>query len=509
MSFVFFAAICVAEPPSHQQSGTGDVAATLYRSALMQERALRTPGKTLRTNESYRAAIKSFTRVANEYPNAPYADQSLWQAAGLCLVAFERWHDDTFVVQGTKLLDRLKTTYSHSPLSRRVPDRLTLFETVQSYRRLTSLSKTLIGETIRYTLQLSHETFFASEHLSNPTRVFFDLSDTIVPEHISTIVDLGAEDTPAVRIGSRKNNTTRVVFDLPENTRCTILNLYEPFRIVADCHPPPAGNSTSFPTDTHLAKPAVTKSDTAPPLTLPRQLGLGISRIVIDPGHGGRDPGATGNGLTEATLTLDLAQRVTTKLHASGIEVISTRQSDEFVPLEQRVELTTRQHADLFLSLHVNASPREGTRGIETYVLDFADNNESRLIAARENRQVTSTMSDLGSYVRAITNSAKTTESDQLAIYIQRHLVRSLRTLDPEIPDLGIKQAPFIVLVGTQIPSVLGEIGFLSNTKDAKLLKTDHFRDSVASAITNAVLQYRDELQSSQPQQPAEHTQVN
>ena len=509
ISFFLITAICAGESLGSLKTDTPDSASTLYRSALIKERALRTPAKTLATDEGYIAAIDAFKRVANEYPNGPYAAQAIWQAAGLCLAAFERWHDDAFIELGTNLLLQLKADYSHSPLSRRVPDRLSLFETVDSYSRLTSLSKTLIGDTIRYTLQLSHETIFTTEHLRNPTRVFFDLSDTTVPDNVNVVTTPHGTPDPSVRIGARNNNTTRVVLDLPQRTRCTVLNLYEPFRIVADCHPPPTNPPTPVVTPTHRPEPIALEKDSETPLTLPRQLGLGISRIVIDPGHGGRDPGATGNGLTEARLTLDLAQRLTTQLHASGIEVILTRQSDEFVPLEQRVDLTTRNNADLLLSLHVNASQREDTRGVETYVLDFADDNESRLVAARENQQATRTLSELDSYVRAIANSAKTSESDQLAIYIQRHLVTSLRTLDPEIPNLGIKHAPFVVLLGTQVPSVLVEVGFLSNARDAALLKTEHFLDLVASAITTAVLQYRNDLQSDTPHQLENHAQIN
>ena len=157
----------------------------------------------------------------------------------------------------------------------------------------------------------------------------------------------------------------------------------------------------------------------------------------------------------------------------------------------------------------MNASQRKRTRGVETYSLDFAGDVESRHVAARENQTVTRTLSELDSYVKAITNSAKTSESDQLAIHIQQNLVEHLRTVDPQIPDLGIKHAPFIVLIGTQVPSVLVEIGFVSNPEDAALLKTEHFRNLVASAITSAVLQYQTDLHSASAQQVADSVQIN
>lgn len=509
VTFIALAAVCTAEPQTAEIVDASPPPSTLYRAALIKERALRTPGIVQASDSDYSEAIAAFIRVSKEDPASLYAAQALWQAAGLCLAAFERWHDDSFITQGATLLGQLAAEHSQSPLSRRVPGRLKIFETVHAYGRLTRLNKELVGDTVRYTLELSHDTKFVTHHLTEPTRVFFDLSDTTIPDNLDIGSASDGRPEPSIRIGRRKNNTARVVLDLPDRTNCTVHNLYDPFRIVADCHPPKtddAAPKTSLP-DSQAVLALENPSEI--PLTLPRQLGLNVSRVVIDPGHGGRDPGASGHGLTESTLTLDLAERVTTYLHASGVEVILTRQTDHFVPLEQRTDLTTRNNADLFVSLHVNASHREATRGIETYVLDFTDDDESRLVAARENQQTARTLSELDSYVKAITNSVKTTESDQLAIYIQQHLVNNLSTVAPDMPDLGIKHAPFVVLVGTQVPSVLVEIGFLSNAKDAALLKTERFRDSVASAIASAVLQYRAGMKTPSIQQLAGRAQLN
>jgi N-acetylmuramoyl-L-alanine amidase len=507
--FVFLAAVCIAQPQTGRIAEAPTNPSSLYRSALIKERALRTPSVVHASNTDYTDAISAFIRVATEYPDGSYAVQSLWQAAGLCLAAFERSHDESFVTQGMTLLRQLASDYSHSPLSRRVPDRLQTFETVQNYGRLTRLSRAPMGNTIRYTLELSHETEFVTQRLTEPTRVFFDLSDTTIPDNLDVPGYFNGQPEPSIRVGRRINNTTRVVLDLPDETNCTVFNLYEPFRIVADCHPPEVDNATTKLSIPDTPTTATLENHSDIPLTLPRQLGLSVSRVVIDPGHGGRDPGASGHGLTESVLTLDLAQRVTTQLHASGVEVLLTRQSDQFVPLEHRVDLTTHNNADLFISLHVNASQREETRGIETYVLDFTDDDESRLVAARENQQTGRTLSELDSYVKAITNSAKTSESGRLALYIQQYLVTNLRTVAPDMPDLGIKQAPFVVLVGTQVPSVLVEIGFLSNASDAALLKTEYFRDSVASAIASAVIQYRNDFHTPAPQRLAGHARFN
>ena len=501
--------IIAAEPPNQQIAGQRIDPEHLYRAALIKERTLRTPGSIQVSRTNYHATIDAFTTIARDHPRSSYAAQALWQAAGLCLDAFERWHLQSFRSQGTSLLNQLLSDYSQSPLSRRVPERLQIFSTVSDYGRLTRISKDHLGRTNRYTLALSHEANFTTQQLTAPTRIYFDLSDTTISDTFQIVASTPDLSQPSIRVAQRNTQTTRVVIDLAENTHCSVLTLYEPFRIVADCQSPTIVDNGRV-TDPPTKQPRVALSSSSDaPLSLPRQLGLSISRVVIDPGHGGHDPGASGHGLTESMLTLDLAKRLTTQLHASGVEVILTRQSDHFVPLEKRADLAARNNADLFLSLHVNASQRKDTRGIETYVLDFADDEPSRIVATRENQQSKRTLSELDSYVRAITTSAKTAESDQLASYIQKHLVNGLKTLDPALPDLGIKRAPFVVLVGTHVPSVLVEVGFLSNPRDAALLKTEHFLDSVASAIASAVLRYRSDFQMASPQRLAGHAKHN
>ena len=213
--FALVAAICSAKPQTTRIVDTPTPPSSLYRSALIKERALRTPGSVPATDADYTKAIAAFIRVAKESPDGTYAPQALWQAAGLCLAAFERWHDDSFVTQGATLLTQLASDYSHSPLSHRVPERLKTFETVHSYGRLIRLSKDLVGDTIRYTLELNHETEFVTRHLGEPTRVFFDLSDTTIPDNLDIARSSDGKPEPTVRIGRRKNNITRVVLDLP------------------------------------------------------------------------------------------------------------------------------------------------------------------------------------------------------------------------------------------------------------------------------------------------------
>ncbi len=245
-----------------------------------------------------------------------------------------------------------------------------------------------------------------------------------------------------------------------------------------------------------VREPAVVLPD-APSLntdgaySLGRQLGLGISRVVIDPGHGGYDPGARSGDLVEAALVLDVAERLESKLVAEGIEVVLTRRGDVYVPLRARTELANRVEADLFLSIHANAAEDPEARGIETYHLDFATDPTAKAVAARENAASGDDMHDLPDLVRSIAMSNKIDESRELARLVQRDLVAGVRQSRPDAQDLGVKQAPFMVLIGATMPSVLTEISFLTNEDAAAHLATSVYRDQIAEALFASVIGYQ------------------
>jgi len=229
--------------------------------------------------------------------------------------------------------------------------------------------------------------------------------------------------------------------------------------------------------------------------SLSRQLGLGIARIVIDAGHGGHDPGAKGKGLTEADLTLDVALRLEKLLlRQPGVEVIQTRRTNAFVGLEERTEIANRSGADIFLSIHANASADGRARGVETYFLNFAPTAEAEAIAARENASSARAMRQLPELVRAIALNNKLDESRDLAKSVQASLFEQARKADKRARNLGVKQAPFVVLVGAQMPSVLAEISFLTNVNEAGLLATDKYRQQVAEALLAGITKYQQGL---------------
>jgi N-acetylmuramoyl-L-alanine amidase len=243
--------------------------------------------------------------------------------------------------------------------------------------------------------------------------------------------------------------------------------------------------------------PATPSANSHGGYSLARQLGLGVSRIVIDPGHGGHDPGALGRRLTEADLVLDVALRLEKLLLAQpGFEVVLTRRTDTFVPLEERTAIANRAGADLFLSIHANASRNRDARGVETYYLNFATNTDAAEVAARENSASERSMHHLADIVKAIALNNKLDESRDFAQLVQGSLVRRLRAADSDVRDLGVKQAPFVVLIGAGMPSVLAEISFVTHAREAQLLRTAAYRQRIAEALFDAIVRYQNTLKA-------------
>jgi N-acetylmuramoyl-L-alanine amidase len=257
---------------------------------------------------------------------------------------------------------------------------------------------------------------------------------------------------------------------------------------------PPAtlAASRGAPTPTPLP-PAPNRSGS---YSLARQLGLGARRIVIDAGHGGHDPGTIGRGgLQEKDLVLDVALRLERLVREElRADVVMTRSSDVFIPLEERTAIANSKDADLFLSIHANSSRSPRARGIETYFLNFAVDPHAEEVAARENAISAATLKDLQGLVKAITLNSKINESRDFASAVHESLVRNLRRGNPQLPDRGVRTAPFYVLIGANMPSVLAEIAFVSHPEEERLLKTSGRREDIARGLLHGVRSYLDTL---------------
>ncbi|CAK8724109.1 N-acetylmuramoyl-L-alanine amidase [Candidatus Electrothrix laxa] len=235
----------------------------------------------------------------------------------------------------------------------------------------------------------------------------------------------------------------------------------------------------------------VEKSPAVENLTLAQQLGLGVRRIVIDPGHGGKDPGAVGFGLKEKDIVLNVAQKIKRILEEkNGYEVLLTRDDDVSLALEERTAIANTKEADLFLSIHVNAHPEETIRGVETFYLNLATHTEAMRVAALENATSTHNMSEMQDILSELMQNEKINESSQLAEFVQLNMIDGLKKQKFQVKDLGVKQAPFYVLIGAEMPAILAEISFITNPEEAELMKSEKYLQTLAEQIVAGVLSY-------------------
>jgi N-acetylmuramoyl-L-alanine amidase len=373
---------------------------------------------------------------------------------------------------------------------------------------------------VRVTLELEGEATFHDEEIDSPHRVFIDLQNTRPVEALKDVTQSFTDDlVREIRVGRQIGTRTRVALDLNAAAPHTVYALYNPYRVVVDfareapvAPSAPRSAATVAPASAGPIAPAsagpiAPASAAVAPIeahqnggggfSLSRQLGLGVARIVIDPGHGGYDPGAMNDGLSEADLVLDLALRLEKLLlKQPGVEVVMTRRSNVFVPLEERTAIANREGADLFLSIHANASEDDRVRGIETYFLNFAPNPAAEAIAARENAASARTMRQLPDIVKAIALNNKIDESRDFASLVQASMLDRLKRSNKSVKDLGVKQAPFMVLIGATMPSILAEISFLTNGPEAALLRGGAYRQQIAEALFNGVMRYQRSLKA-------------
>jgi N-acetylmuramoyl-L-alanine amidase len=231
----------------------------------------------------------------------------------------------------------------------------------------------------------------------------------------------------------------------------------------------------------------------APRRVNPAIFGLGIRKIVLDPGHGGNDPGAVSAlGMTEKELTLDISHHLRRLLEEALFEVVMTRERDDTVSLRQRAELANRHSGDLFLSIHVNSFAMRQIRGVETYYLGPTDDPILIQYAALENRASGYSLTDFRRLLEGIYAHAKQDVSRQFATALQGELFQTLQTLTPDLADRGVKSAPFIVLIAAQMPAILVEVSALSNEEEARLLATSQYRQTIAQALFRGIRAYAD-----------------
>lgn len=372
-----------------------------------------------------------------------------------------------------------------------------------------------------------------------PRRLYIDFKKSYIEPQYRAPVPIKDGLLERIRTGQNSPDTVRVVLDIESIGSYKIFSLPDPFRVVIDVrgkgHEEPEGvavkdvdadtlkiESTRKKTkkiigsegkrDIVLLKPhkkkekygiisktdkksLLTKKGKDPktdPLSLAQQLGLGVKKIVIDPGHGGKDPGAMAFNLKEKDIVLKIAKILAPVLERElACEVILTRDSDVFVPLEERTAIANTQNADLFVSIHVNAHPSAQVRGFETYYLNLTTNAEAMRVAAMENATSTHQMSDLQDILSDIMKNSKIEESSRLAQQVHNSILNEAADKGyTNIKNLGVKQAPFYVLIGAQMPAILIETAFITNQQDVQNLSDPTFIRLLTQEIADGIRAY-------------------
>lgn len=467
-------------------------------------------------------AAKTLTFLVREYPQSPFKEQAQRDIARLNNV------ETVSTIPENKPEPKSDAKSGSKPASNVTVDNIRYWEGDKS---------------LRVVVDLSGEAVFKQGEARSPDRVFIDIT------HARLNPSLTSKEWPVksgllqkIRVGQNDTGTVRVVLDVGGMLRATSFTLRDPDRLVIDVEgmedvaipapadpparrtgtpvtesapavaPAPVAVAANNPAPTRVvpapATPAKTEigppayqgpqmASAAQPLnqgtnTLIRALGLKFHRVVIDAGHGGHDTGSIGpTGFTEKELTLDVARRLKTLIETElGAEVVMTRSDDTFIPLETRTAIANQQYADLFISIHANSSKIRTVRGVETYFLNFTSSRDALDIASRENAASERSIHELSDLVKKIVSGDKVDESRELARYIQTAMLKS----KDYGPDRGIKPAPFVVLIGARIPSILAEISFISNPDEEKVLKTPQYRQQIAESLLNGVRSYAESL---------------
>jgi N-acetylmuramoyl-L-alanine amidase len=339
-------------------------------------------------------------------------------------------------------------------------------------------------EYTRVAVDLEGEATFDSNFLraaperNLPPRIFIDIRGADIREEIlKSPVQVRNGLLKVVRAGRFRKGVVRVVVDLERESSYRVFTMTNPFRVIIDI------DGKADP-----VVPAAPRGSTEPRLPAPR----GKIRVMLDPGHGGKDPGAIGpSGLREKDVVLAVGRMVRDRLRRDeGFEVRMTRDSDVFIPLEERTATANEARADIFVSLHINASPNRQAEGISTYVLSRASDRHSLELAARENGVPVAKLSAVKFIIDDLSTYGRKKESLKLAKTVNDAIVKSVNGRFGRVADLGLKQAPFYVLVGARMTAVLVEVSFITNRREEARLRDPEYLAAIADSVAEAIRFY-------------------
>ncbi len=375
----------------------------------------------------------------------------------------------------------------------------------QGIPNVTGIQASNAEKDARVVVLLDDAVQYDSARIASPDRIYFDLHKARMSASIGAKTIPGEDGLlKGVRAAQYSDDVVRLVLDADGAKDYSAQLLSDPYRLVIEVHAQPAiagnaalGLGAVRSIEAGTARP--TRAIRGRQLSLARELGLKITRIAIDAGHGGYDTGTKGpQGLLEKDLCLDVALRLGHLIeeNIAGAEVVYTRKDDRHVSLEERTAIANSANADLFISIHANSSDFREARGVETYYLNLATSPESRELAMLENAPGRSSLHELPELIEKITRNDKIAESKLFAADIQKALSQRLQLVSRREKDRGVKQAPFVVLSGATMPAVLSEISFVSNSSDESLLFEGGQRQRVADGLYRGIADYLEGLHS-------------
>jgi N-acetylmuramoyl-L-alanine amidase len=458
-------------------------------------------------------AIELYKKVVNEYTHHRLADDSQYKI-GVIYYSHRKDHAQAYVEflkvdikfpsgdmrpRAKVMLDRLSTILGKKERQKAKEG------DVSRSRKLTKVKAIRHWSTPGYTrvvIDLERPAKYRSHRLKKdpgikkPERLYVDLKNSYVGADIESTIPIKDGLLQRARAGQYNKNTVRVVLDINSIRGYKAFHLHDPFRIVVDVRGRKRLDDQGRITSKVESRPVrkgirkVEKPDKT--VSLAQQLGLNVRRIVIDPGHGGKDPGThLKGGIKEKDIVLSLAKILARKIKARlQCEVFLTRTTDVFLSLEKRVAFANMKEADLFISLHINAYTQKGVYGIETYFLNMATDKRAVMVAARENATTEKNMRDLKLILNDLLLNTNISESSKLAYEVQKGMLVRVKKRYTKVKSLGVKQAPFYVLIGANMPAILVETGFITNPMERKRLLSKRYQGYLADGMVGGINSY-------------------
>ena len=469
----------------------------LYTTGLLYERLFKRLGAT----KDKEKALLRFNAVISKYPKSSLVDDAQRHIGD---IRFSERNYKKAKSAYKKAKRSVKPKINRKTKSPQKTAKKTVRVEDESVSKLTGVESFGRSGYTRIILKLSSPTAYKAIRLKKPDRVFIDLLDTVKGSSTPKVIHFSKGIASSLRVAQNQSNVARVVIDLKESRSSHFVTaLQNPFRIIVD-----VGRDNSAPAKKITKKTSPTRKVTkrAPPIKKPvrserrapvRKVSNNrIKTIVIDAGHGGKDPGAIGpTGLKEKHVTLAIAKKLKKALKKRmKCKVILTRTDDRYIALDERTVIANSHNADLFISIHVNASRNRKAYGLETYFLSPARSKDELATAARENmiaqKSGNTIENDLAYIMSDLSNTRKVNDSVSLAKSLQRSAVKGMRKNYRGIKNKGVKQAMFYVLWRATMPSVLLETGFISNRKEERRLRNPRYISRMADAIADGVTGY-------------------